>query len=141
MFFGSALTGQGAAELTAGIGTFLARRPGAPPRPAATEGETGPMGTVFAIERGTGGEKIAYLRLFSGQVRERQRLTLARHEPGGGVSRITGRSPAWRSSRPRTPGTGTAGAEAGRAGTQAGRADADRGQHRAGPRPARRPGR
>ena len=45
---------------------------------------------MFAIERGTGGEKIAYLRLFSGEVRERQRLTLARHEPGGGVSRITG---------------------------------------------------
>ncbi len=90
VFFGSALTGQGSAELTAGIGTFLARRRGTPPRPAAADGNTGPSGTVFAIERGTGGEKIAYLRLFSGEVRERQRLTLARHEPGGGVSRITG---------------------------------------------------
>ncbi|MGH3400282.1 MAG: GTP-binding protein, partial [Streptosporangiaceae bacterium] len=90
VFFGSALTGQGSAELTEGIGTFLARSPGVSPRPAGADGDTGPSGTVFAIERGTGGEKIAYLRLFSGEVRERQRLTLARHEPGGGVSRITG---------------------------------------------------
>lgn len=92
VFFGSALTGQGADELTEGIRTFLAPRPGTPARAGAGgAGEgAGPRGTVFAIERGHGGEKVAYLRLFSGEVRERQRLTLARREPGGGISRITG---------------------------------------------------
>jgi ribosomal protection tetracycline resistance protein len=87
VFFGSALTGQGTAELTAGIGTLLGGCRGERSRSAAGGG---PRGTVFAIERGSGGEKVAYLRLFSGQVRERQRLRLVRREPGGGVSRITG---------------------------------------------------
>ncbi len=115
VFFGSALTGQGSAELTAGIGTFLARRPGAPPHSAAADVETGPSGTVFAIERGTGGEKIAYLRLFSGEVRERQRVTLARHEPGGGVSRITGPVTGLEVVAPQDAGGGdAAGGEAGR---------------------------
>ena len=125
VFFGSALTGQGSAELTAGIGTFLARRPAAPPRSAAASGEPGPSGTVFAIERGPGGEKIAYLRLFSGEVRERQRLTLTRHEPGGGVSRITGPVTGLEVVTPEDAGAGDAGpghTGAGHAGrTRAGR--------------------
>ena len=110
VFFGSALTGQGSAELTAGIRTFVARRPAAPPRSAAASGEPGPSGTVFAIERGTGGEKVAYLRLFSGEVRERQRLTLIRHEPGGGVSRITGPVTGLEVVTPEDAGAGDAGA-------------------------------
>ncbi|RKN44070.1 GTP-binding protein [Streptomyces hoynatensis] len=83
VFSGSALTGEGVAELTAGIRTFL-------PPPRAPLG--GPArGTVFAVERGEGGEKIAYLRLFSGEVRARQRLSLRRREPGGAVLRYGGR--------------------------------------------------
>ena len=77
VFFGSALTGHGVGELTAGIASLLRPRP-------VTSADT--HGRIFAIERGAGGEKVAYLRLFSGQVRERQRVTL--HRPG---TRITGR--------------------------------------------------
>ncbi|MEV4703107.1 translation factor GTPase family protein [Actinoplanes sp. NPDC049316] len=81
VFFGSALTGQGVRELAAGLTTLL-RPP--PPSGAAA-------GLVFAVERASGGEKVAYLRLFGGEVRERQRLRLTR--PGGGVTgRVTGLS-------------------------------------------------
>jgi small GTP-binding protein len=58
VFFGSASTGAGVAELTGGLRDLL-------PRAAATAG--GPAaGTVFKIERGAAGEKIAYVRMFSG---------------------------------------------------------------------------
>jgi ribosomal protection tetracycline resistance protein len=59
-------------------------------RPAA-ENSAQPRGMVFAVERGPGGEKVAYLRLFSGSVRERQRVVLHRAEPGGTARQIRGR--------------------------------------------------
>ncbi len=66
VFFGSAATGAGVAELTDGIRDLL-------PRAAVAAG--GPVaGTVFKIERGPAGEKIAYVRMFSGTVRVRDRL-------------------------------------------------------------------
>jgi ribosomal protection tetracycline resistance protein len=83
VFFGSALSGQGAGELTDGM-KMLQR---ACRRPA---GDSGLSGTVFAIERGGSGEKIAYLRLFSGELRERQRVTFRRREPGGRISELSG---------------------------------------------------
>ncbi|MDF2760404.1 MAG: GTP-binding protein, partial [Thermomicrobiales bacterium] len=72
VFFGSAVTGAGVDELIAGIKELL---------PAA-EGETdGPVsGTVFKVERGPAGEKIAYVRMFSGTVRVRDRLQLGGEE-------------------------------------------------------------
>ncbi len=72
VFFGSAVTGAGVDELIAGIKELL---------PAA-EGETdGPVsGTVFKVERGPAGEKIAYVRMFSGTVRVRDRLQLGGDE-------------------------------------------------------------
>src|ERR687893_2396538 len=72
VFFGSAVTGAGVDELIACIKELL---------PAA-EGETdGPVsGTVFKVERGPAGEKIAYVRMFSGTVRVRDRLRLRRDE-------------------------------------------------------------
>jgi ribosomal protection tetracycline resistance protein len=84
VFFGSALSGQGVRELTDGI-----RMLGQPshPRPAATAPA---RGTVFAIERGSSGEKVAYLRLFSGELRERQRVTVRRHAPGGQLREFAG---------------------------------------------------
>jgi ribosomal protection tetracycline resistance protein len=66
VLFGSAATGAGVAELTAGIRELL---------PAAGGDAGGPVsGAVFKIERGPAGEKIAYVRLFSGTVRVRDRL-------------------------------------------------------------------
>jgi ribosomal protection tetracycline resistance protein len=89
VFFGSALSGQGARELTDGI--RMLRQPSGPQRPGPRPAATAPArGTVFAIERGSTGEKVAYLRLFSGELRERQRVTVRRHAPGGQLSEFTG---------------------------------------------------
>jgi ribosomal protection tetracycline resistance protein len=66
VFFGSAITGAGVDALIAGIVELL----------PAVEGDVdGPAsGTVFKIERGPAGENIAYVRMFSGTVRTRDRL-------------------------------------------------------------------
>ncbi len=85
VFFGSAITGAGVAELTAGLTTFL---------PAAHGDAAGPAsGTVFKVERGPAGEKIAYVRMFSGALRVRDRLPSGRGSPLGpgrdGEQRIT----------------------------------------------------
>ncbi|MBP2405801.1 tetracycline resistance ribosomal protection protein Otr(A) [Streptomyces syringium] len=89
VFFGSALSGQGVDALLDGIASLL------PPAPAAgRDGDAGASGTVFAVERGAGGEKTAYLRLFAGELSERERVTLRRREadgtPGEHTGRITG---------------------------------------------------
>ncbi len=66
VFFGSAITGAGVAELVAGITELL---------PAAAGDPAGPVaGTIFKIERGGSGEKVAYARMFSGTVHARDRL-------------------------------------------------------------------
>ncbi|MFJ8857943.1 GTP-binding protein [Streptomyces sp. NPDC102451] len=68
VYFGSAATGAGVAELTAGIAEFL---------PVTVQDTEGPAsGTVFKVERGPAGEKIAYARMFSGTVRTRERVRL-----------------------------------------------------------------
>ena len=67
VFFGSARTGAGIDPLMSGIADLLpASDPGDP------DAQT--SGTVFKIERGAAREKIAYVRLFSGTVRTRDRL-------------------------------------------------------------------
>ncbi|MBA4863736.1 TetM/TetW/TetO/TetS family tetracycline resistance ribosomal protection protein [Streptomyces sp. PSKA54] len=66
VFFGSAITGAGVDALIAGIKELL---------PAAHVDTEEPLsGTVFKVERGPAGEKIAYVRMFSGTVRTRDRL-------------------------------------------------------------------
>jgi ribosomal protection tetracycline resistance protein len=66
VFVGSARTGEGVDELMAGIAELL---------PASAGHAEGPAsGSVFKIERGTAGEKIAYVRMFSGTVHARERL-------------------------------------------------------------------
>lgn len=68
VFFGSAITGAGVAELLAGIARLL---------PAADGDVDGPLsGTVFKIERGRAGEKVAYVRLFAGMLAVRDRVAL-----------------------------------------------------------------
>jgi ribosomal protection tetracycline resistance protein len=66
VFFGSALTGAGAEDVMAGIAELL---------PAREGDDDGPVsGRVFKIERGPSGDRIAYVRMFSGTVRVRDRL-------------------------------------------------------------------
>jgi len=66
VFFGSAITGAGVDSVIAGITELL---------PASDGDHDGPVsGTVFKVERGPAGEKIAYVRMFSGTVRTRDRL-------------------------------------------------------------------
>jgi ribosomal protection tetracycline resistance protein len=65
VFFGSAATGAGVPSLMVGLAELL---------PAAAGDADGPVsGRVFKIERGAGGEKVAYVRMFSGTVRTRDR--------------------------------------------------------------------
>ncbi|MET0237300.1 MAG: translation factor GTPase family protein [Kibdelosporangium sp.] len=74
VFFGSAITGAGLDSLIAGIRDLL---------PASDGDAEGPAsGTVFKVERGVAGEKIAYVRMFSGTVRLRERLRFRDHEAG-----------------------------------------------------------
>ncbi len=79
-FFGSARTGAGIDSLLLGIADLLpARHPGDPHAPT--------RGTVFKIERGVAREKIAYVRLFSGVLRVRDRLVYGK-DHGGKVTAI-----------------------------------------------------
>src|SRR5215471_7772107 len=81
VFFGSAITGAGVAELTAGLTRFL---------PATRGDAAGPVsGTVFKVERGPAGEKIAYVRMFSGALHVRDRLPSRAGQPVRDDHRIT----------------------------------------------------
>jgi ribosomal protection tetracycline resistance protein len=65
VYFGSAITGVGIDALVEGITSML-------PTAAVADG---PMsGTVFKVERGAAGEKIAYVRMQAGTLRVRDRL-------------------------------------------------------------------
>ncbi|MBA2810961.1 TetM/TetW/TetO/TetS family tetracycline resistance ribosomal protection protein [Streptomyces sp. KM273126] len=80
VFFGSAVTGAGIGELIAGVRQLL---------PCAEGDADGPLsGTVFKVERGVAGEKIAYVRMFSGILRTRDRLTFRDGEPESKVTAI-----------------------------------------------------
>ena len=66
VFDGSARTGAGVDALMRGIVRLL---------PASSGDAEGPVsGTVFKIERGPAGEKIAYVRMFAGTLRARDRV-------------------------------------------------------------------
>jgi len=83
VFFGSARTGAGIGELMRGIAELLPARTGDADAPAA--------GTVFKVERGATGEKVAFIRMYAGTLRARDRLpegkvtALARFDRGGAV--------------------------------------------------------
>jgi ribosomal protection tetracycline resistance protein len=74
VFFGSALTGAGVEPLMTGIAALLPAASGDPDGP--------PAGTVFKIERGASGEKIAYVRMFSGTIRTRDPVRFGRDLDG-----------------------------------------------------------
>ena len=68
VFFGSAITGAGVQSLIAGLAELLPATNGDVEAPLA--------GTVFKVDRGPAGEKIAYTRLFAGSIRIRDRLRI-----------------------------------------------------------------
>ncbi|MFE4966714.1 GTP-binding protein [Streptomyces sp. NPDC056660] len=66
VYFGSAVTGAGVPDLITGVERLL---------PAADGDPAGPLSaTVFKVERGPAGEKIAYARIFTGALRVRDRI-------------------------------------------------------------------
>src|SRR5215207_7787647 len=77
VYFGSAMTGDGVPELIEGIRQWLPRATGCPADPL--------QGTVFKVERGPAGEKIASARVFAGTLRSREYVDLHR----GGTSYTT----------------------------------------------------
>ncbi|KUF16315.1 elongation factor G [Streptomyces silvensis] len=81
VLFGSAMTGTGLDALTGAIRELL---------PAAAGSADGPVaGTVFKVERGLAGEKVAYARMFSGTVRVRDRVRVGGSARGAG-DKVTG---------------------------------------------------
>ena len=74
VYFGSAITGVGIEPLMAGIADLL---------PASAGDRDGTVsGRIFKIERGKNSEKIAYVRMFSGTVRNRDRLRFGADNDG-----------------------------------------------------------
>ena len=67
VFFGSALRGAGVDALMTGIVSLLPCSTGDP--------DAAPSASVFKIERAPNGEKVAYVRMFSGTIRTRDRLS------------------------------------------------------------------
>ncbi|MEU7469023.1 translation factor GTPase family protein [Streptomyces sp. NPDC044984] len=80
VYFGSALTGAGVDALLAGVEELLPPAGGDPGGPVS--------GTVFKVERGPAGEKVAYARMFSGTLRTRDRIPFG--PAGAAEGRITG---------------------------------------------------
>ncbi len=72
VFFGSAITGAGVDALMAGIARLLPAKEGDVDAPLS--------GTVFKVDRGLAGEKVAYVRVFSGSVHVRDRIRVRGHD-------------------------------------------------------------
>ncbi|MFF3755214.1 GTP-binding protein [Streptomyces sp. NPDC002018] len=74
LYFGSAITGAGVDALITGVKELL---------PASERDAGGAvLGTVFKIDRGPAGEKVAYVRMLSGTVRTRDRLAFGPDRAG-----------------------------------------------------------
>ncbi|MGH1286018.1 GTP-binding protein [Bacillus toyonensis] len=70
IFFGSAMTGMGVTELLENISALI---------PAEISAQDGTLsGVVFKIERESSGEKIAYVRVFSGSLHVRKYVDIQR---------------------------------------------------------------
>ncbi|MFC7846533.1 GTP-binding protein [Streptomyces sp. NPDC057382] len=79
VYFGSAATGAGVDALLSGIENLLP--------PAAGDSDGPVSGTVFKVERGPAGERSAYVRMFSGTLRTRDRVPFG---TDGAEGRVTG---------------------------------------------------
>jgi ribosomal protection tetracycline resistance protein len=77
VFFGSAITGAGIAALMAGLTELLPASAGDPDDEVS--------GQIFKIERRDNGQKVAYVRMFSGTVRVRDQLSFG----AGLTARVT----------------------------------------------------
>ena len=77
VFAGSAITGAGVDQLMDGIVELL------PTDHARTAGQ--PSGIVFKVERSSAGEKVAFVRMFTGAVHVRDRLSIR----GGREQKVT----------------------------------------------------
>jgi ribosomal protection tetracycline resistance protein len=75
VFFGSAITGAGVAELLEGVEEWL------PPATAASEAPL--SGAIFKIASRPTGEKVVYARLFAGSLTTRQQVTMHRPDAIG----------------------------------------------------------
>jgi len=67
VFFGSAMTGAGIEAIQQGIAELLPSSEGDPDGPLAA--------SVFKVERDSHGEKVAFVRMFSGRLRTRDRVS------------------------------------------------------------------
>ena len=85
VYFGSAITGAGVAAVSEGITELLPTSEG--------EADGRPCGTIFKVERGPAGEKIAYVRMFSGTLKTRDRLTFRVMPSSTRITAVCGRSP------------------------------------------------
>ncbi|MEU6859211.1 translation factor GTPase family protein [Glycomyces sp. NPDC046736] len=83
VYFGSAITGAGAAALAEGIQRFL-------PVPEA-EDSGDAVGTVFKVEHADAGQKITYLRMRSGSIAPRDQVTGYRRGDRGTVESFEGK--------------------------------------------------
>ncbi|WP_370944305.1 GTP-binding protein [Amycolatopsis sp. cg5] len=85
VYFGSAMTGEGVPELLEGVRTLL---------PSASGSEEDVLrATVFKIERGASGEKVAYARLYGGSVSARDHVTAYRGGLDLGAAKVTAIEP------------------------------------------------
>ncbi len=81
VYAGSAVTGAGVDALTEGITGLL---------PASAGDPDGPLnGTVFKIERGAAGERVAYVRIASGTLHTRDRVPVHRDGAVAGEGKVT----------------------------------------------------
>lgn len=83
VYFGSALVGIGIDTLSQGIKRFL------PSTPKGQDEDKAAKGTVFSVERSYVGDKIVYIRLFEGALKERQTVTYAQRESNGQIREHT----------------------------------------------------
>ena len=83
VFWGSAITGVGVRELLADLGSLFPTNPGLEGAPLSA--------VVFKLAKEATGEKVAYVRVFSGCLRVRTAVNLHRRKPDGAIETSIGK--------------------------------------------------